>query len=212
MGVVVWVCGWKGGGAPAARQCPALPRRPLVAAVAHHAVFLCLKWLPLARDCGQHWGRHPASGGSFPPQAGPLPCRLPPLPPHPPPTLAAGDKNEEHFFVATQDKALQRKCMAVPGGAVLFASVNGVHMEQPSELQKQTVAQVGGPSCCRGWRAGPPGWAGNFWGFSPAPGLSAATRIRAGRAPCLALPAGLPRGSGSSSRPPWLPALPPSPA
>ncbi|KAL4444025.1 hypothetical protein ABPG75_011762 [Micractinium tetrahymenae] len=52
-----------------------------------------------------------------------------------------GDKNEEHFFVATQDKALQRQCMAVPGGAVLFASVNGVHLEQPSELQKQAVAQ-----------------------------------------------------------------------
>lgn len=52
-----------------------------------------------------------------------------------------GDKNEEHFFVATQDKALQRRCMAVPGGAVLFASVNGVHLEQPSALQKQAVAQ-----------------------------------------------------------------------
>lgn len=63
------------------------------------------------------------------------------------PGPAAGDKNEEHFFVATQDKALQRRCMAVPGGAVLFASVNGVHLEQPSALQKQAVAQVG--ACAR---------------------------------------------------------------
>ncbi|KAI7846463.1 hypothetical protein COHA_000072 [Chlorella ohadii] len=54
---------------------------------------------------------------------------------------AAGDKNGEHFFVATQDRALQRACMAVPGGAVLFASVNGVHLETPSELQKQAAKQ-----------------------------------------------------------------------
>ncbi|PRW50990.1 rRNA-processing UTP23-like protein [Chlorella sorokiniana] len=52
-----------------------------------------------------------------------------------------GDKNGEHFFVATQDRALQRACMAVPGGAVLFASVNGVHLETPSELQKQAAKQ-----------------------------------------------------------------------
>ena len=36
----------------------------------------------------------------------------------------------------------QRACMAVPGGAVLFASVNGVHLETPSELQKQAAKQV----------------------------------------------------------------------
>ena len=42
--------------------------------------------------------------------------------------------------MATQDKALQRQCMAVPGGAVLFASVNGLHLEQPSALQRQAVA------------------------------------------------------------------------
>lgn len=50
-----------------------------------------------------------------------------------------GDKNEEHFFVATQDKVLHRRCMSVPGGAVLFASINGVHLETPSALQKQRV-------------------------------------------------------------------------
>lgn len=128
---------------------------------------------------------------------------------------SAGDKNGEHFFVATQDRALQvrwparhstrfpasrgwglllvvpccwthpamchslgqtghgrlqqflvlpklpstssrslpticctppalpqRACMAVPGGAVIFASVNGVHLETPSELQKQAAKQV----------------------------------------------------------------------
>lgn len=129
---------------------------------------------------------------------------------------SAGDKNGEHFFVATQDRALQvrwparhtstnfpasrgwglllvvpccwthsamchslgetgygclqqflalpklpgtssrslpticctpaalpqRACMAIPGGAVIFASVNGVHLETPSELQKQAAKQV----------------------------------------------------------------------
>lgn len=40
------------------------------------------------------------------------------------------------------DSDLQRACMAVPGGAVLFASVNGVHLETPSELQKQAAKQV----------------------------------------------------------------------
>jgi hypothetical protein len=39
--------------------------------------------------------------------------------------------------VATQDKGLQQQCMAVSGGAVLFASINGVHLEVPSEMQKQ---------------------------------------------------------------------------
>jgi hypothetical protein len=44
--------------------------------------------------------------------------------------------------VATQDKALQRRCMALPGGAVLFATVNGVQLEAPSELQKRRMAQA----------------------------------------------------------------------
>lgn len=52
-----------------------------------------------------------------------------------------GTKNEEHFFVATQDRRLQRQCMAVAGGAVLYASVNGVHLEAPSATQKEAVAQ-----------------------------------------------------------------------
>lgn len=46
--------------------------------------------------------------------------------------------------MATQDKGLQRACMGVPGGAVLFASVNGVHLETPSALQKEKAKQVRG--------------------------------------------------------------------
>jgi U3 small nucleolar RNA-associated protein 23 len=47
--------------------------------------------------------------------------------------------NAEHFFVATQDKTLQRKVNASQGGAVIFASPNGIHLEAPSELQKRLV-------------------------------------------------------------------------
>jgi hypothetical protein len=43
---------------------------------------------------------------------------------------------------------MQRQCMAVAGGAVIFASVNGVHLETPSALQKQQAKQVGAGWLC----------------------------------------------------------------
>jgi U3 small nucleolar RNA-associated protein 23 len=49
------------------------------------------------------------------------------------------DGNHEHFFIATQDRALQRQVINLPGGAVLFTSVNGIHIETPSEAQKRHV-------------------------------------------------------------------------
>jgi len=52
--------------------------------------------------------------------------------------VSDGD-NANHFFVATQDRALQRNVSNVPGGAVLFATVNGIQMEMPSEKQKQQM-------------------------------------------------------------------------
>jgi U3 small nucleolar RNA-associated protein 23 len=54
----------------------------------------------------------------------------------------AGEKNSEHFLIATQDRGLQRSVMRVPGGACVFASVNGVHLETPSALQQKQVKQV----------------------------------------------------------------------
>ena len=45
--------------------------------------------------------------------------------------------NSEHFFVATQDRGLQRRAKNLPGGAVIFASVNGVHLDSPSDAQRQ---------------------------------------------------------------------------
>lgn len=49
------------------------------------------------------------------------------------------DGNHEHFFIATQDRALQRQVINLPGGAVLYTSVNGIHIENPSEAQKRHV-------------------------------------------------------------------------
>lgn len=47
--------------------------------------------------------------------------------------------NAEHFFIATQDRTLQQKISNKPGGAVLFATVNGIQMDMPSEKQKSHV-------------------------------------------------------------------------
>ena len=49
--------------------------------------------------------------------------------------------NQEHFFIATQDRNLQNKIIRQPAGAVLFATVNGIQMEMPSEKQKSHVVQ-----------------------------------------------------------------------
>ena len=54
--------------------------------------------------------------------------------------VSDGD-NANHFFVATQDRALQRNVSNVPGGAVLFATVNGIQMEMPSEKQKRQMME-----------------------------------------------------------------------
>ncbi len=54
----------------------------------------------------------------------------------------AGMDNQEHYFVATQDKALRVALGKLPGGASVFVNVNGVQMEQPSEAQKRAMKQV----------------------------------------------------------------------
>ena len=56
---------------------------------------------------------------------------------------AAGTNNPEHFFVATQDRRL-RECLGrVKGGACCFASVNGLHVEEPSGMLKEKASEVG---------------------------------------------------------------------
>ena len=54
----------------------------------------------------------------------------------------AGERNSEHYFVATQDRALRVSLGQQPGGASIFCSVNGVHLEPPSETQKAQSGQA----------------------------------------------------------------------
>ncbi|KDD72230.1 hypothetical protein H632_c3663p0, partial [Helicosporidium sp. ATCC 50920] len=48
--------------------------------------------------------------------------------------------NPEHFFVATQDRELQEKISHSSGGAVIFISVNGLHLLGPSEKDQHKAA------------------------------------------------------------------------
>lgn len=50
--------------------------------------------------------------------------------------LSAGGGNPEHLFIASQDRTLRAALMRQPGCAAVFASVNGLHLEAPSEAQK----------------------------------------------------------------------------
>ena len=59
-----------------------------------------------------------------------------------------GEDNPQHYFVATQDKALRVALGNLPGGASVFVNVNGVQLEQPSEAQKRAVKKVA-PAPCR---------------------------------------------------------------
>lgn len=43
-------------------------------------------------------------------------------------------------MIATQDKALQKRVMRQPGGAVLFSSHNGLGLEDPSSFQQNEAA------------------------------------------------------------------------
>lgn len=47
--------------------------------------------------------------------------------------------------MATQDPELRKAIADVPGGAVIFMSGNGIHLEQPSRLQQQAADQVSYP-------------------------------------------------------------------
>ena len=54
----------------------------------------------------------------------------------------AGEANPEHYIVATQEKALRHTLGGVPGGATVFASVNGLHIEPPSDAQRKAIEQA----------------------------------------------------------------------
>ncbi|CAL5228383.1 g11506 [Coccomyxa viridis] len=54
-----------------------------------------------------------------------------------------GKTNPEHYIVATQERALRQTLGGLPGGASIFTNVNGVHMEPPSEAQRNAIEQAG---------------------------------------------------------------------
>ena len=54
----------------------------------------------------------------------------------------SGGSNTEHFFVASQDAQLRGKLQRLPAGASIFASVNDIHLEQPSAEQRLAAGQV----------------------------------------------------------------------
>mmetsp|Transcript_8856 Transcript_8856/g.18923 ORF Transcript_8856/g.18923 Transcript_8856/m.18923 type:complete len:269 (+) Transcript_8856:108-914(+) len=53
-----------------------------------------------------------------------------------------GTSNPDHWWVATQDRAVRELLNQVPGTPVLFATVNGIHLETPSEMAKMVVKEV----------------------------------------------------------------------
>ena len=54
----------------------------------------------------------------------------------------AGETNPEHYIVATQERALRQTLGGLPGGASIFTNVNGMHMEPPSDSQRDATEQV----------------------------------------------------------------------
>ena len=61
--------------------------------------------------------------------------------------VRAGDANAQHYFVATQEKALRGALGKVPGGASIFLNANGVHLEPPSERQRRGIEQARSSYC-----------------------------------------------------------------
>ncbi|KAH0641706.1 hypothetical protein KY290_033307 [Solanum tuberosum] len=52
-------------------------------------------------------------------------------------TEVIGEKNSEHFFVATQDADLRRSLQKIPGVPVIFGLRNALFLEQPSSFQRE---------------------------------------------------------------------------
>lgn len=53
---------------------------------------------------------------------------------------AVADGNPQHWWVATQDRALQAALAHQPGVPLLFASVNGLHLGDPPQQARAAIA------------------------------------------------------------------------
>ncbi|KAG9136372.1 hypothetical protein Leryth_020172 [Lithospermum erythrorhizon] len=61
-------------------------------------------------------------------------------------TEVIGEKNDEHFYVATQDAELRRKFHEIPGVPLIYALRNSLFMEKPSTMQHHIAATAEGES------------------------------------------------------------------
>lgn len=52
-------------------------------------------------------------------------------------TEVIGEKNTEHFFVATQDAELRKKFQEIPGVPLIYAIRNALFLERPSAVQQE---------------------------------------------------------------------------
>ncbi|KAH6755388.1 hypothetical protein C2S53_013840 [Perilla frutescens var. hirtella] len=52
-------------------------------------------------------------------------------------TEVIGEKNTEHFFVATQDAELRKKFQEIPGVPLIYALRNALFLERPSAVQQE---------------------------------------------------------------------------
>eukprot|EP00200_Dunaliella_tertiolecta_P003103 CAMPEP_0202339712 /NCGR_PEP_ID=MMETSP1126-20121109/1458_1 /ASSEMBLY_ACC=CAM_ASM_000457 /TAXON_ID=3047 /ORGANISM="Dunaliella tertiolecta, Strain CCMP1320" /LENGTH=234 /DNA_ID=CAMNT_0048930305 /DNA_START=104 /DNA_END=808 /DNA_ORIENTATION=- len=53
-----------------------------------------------------------------------------------------GRTNANHWWLATQDKGLRQELSQVAGLPMLFASVNGLHLEEPAGMSKSTAHEA----------------------------------------------------------------------
>ncbi|KAG6410766.1 hypothetical protein SASPL_128834 [Salvia splendens] len=54
-------------------------------------------------------------------------------------TEVIGEKNTEHFFVATQDAELRKKFQQIPGVPLVYALRNALFLERPSAFQQESA-------------------------------------------------------------------------
>ncbi len=58
------------------------------------------------------------------------------------PPRVAGKENDSHWWVATQDRALRDALGQLPAVPLIFATANGVHLQQPPHLSRSVAQQA----------------------------------------------------------------------
>lgn len=58
------------------------------------------------------------------------------------PRHLAGKRNKDHWWVASQDRSLRGALGQLAAAPCIHMSVNGLHLEQPSDMAKSHVKQA----------------------------------------------------------------------